>query len=190
MLVIDVMMTDRQVLSACIWISRVQEPEPNALLELEVRGVGAGAAGAGADPGAGDDPLLSPPDVPPPDGGACGVATGDDVAPGDALADPKPETEADAPPHSRSPTLRSAIMLRFVMSLASARLPYSQPLSGRLIPVTLWSPSCTLSCDHVNEMLGPTGSRVSAVRSENVRREKNGEAAFVTRRALPRSSVF
>src|SRR5262245_61527377 len=189
MLVIDVITTERQVLSACIWISRVHEPDPNAPLELEPRGADADpddGAGAGDEPV--DDPPVWPPEVPPPDGGGCGVATGE-VAPGDGLAAPNPAA-AEAEPHSRSPTLRSAIMLRFVMSLASARLPYSQPLSGRLIPVTFWSPSCTLSCDHVNEMLGPTGSRVSAVRSENVRREKNGEAAFVTRRALPRSSVF
>src|SRR6185436_1745181 len=135
MLDIDVIRTDRQVLSACIWISRVQEPDPNAPLELEARGAGAaGAAGAGLEPGAGDDPPVSPPDVPPRDGGGCGVATGEQ-APGDGLADPNPVAAADVP-HSRSPTLRSAIMLRFVMSLASARLPYSQPLSGRLIPVT------------------------------------------------------
>src|SRR5262245_3969793 len=141
MLCIDVNTTERQVLSACIWISRVHEPDPNPPLELEPRGVvdpeldpdPDGAVGAGAEPGEGDDPPFSPPEVPPPDGGAWGVATGE-AAPGDGLA-PNPAA-ADAPPHSRSPTLRSAIMLRFVMSLASARLPYSQPVNGRLIPVT------------------------------------------------------
>ena len=70
MLDIDVIRTDRHVLSACIWISRVQELEPNAL-ELD-RGVGAAGAGdgEGEGEGAGDDPLFSPPVVPPPDGGA------------------------------------------------------------------------------------------------------------------------
>jgi hypothetical protein len=71
MLDIDVIRTDRHVLSACIWISRVQEPEPNAPLELD-RGVGADGAGdgEGEGEGEGDDPLFSPPVVPPPDGGA------------------------------------------------------------------------------------------------------------------------
>jgi hypothetical protein len=182
------MSTDRQVLSACIWTSLVQEllpKDPNPLLR-GAGAVGAGEAGAGEGDGDGDDPLLSP--LPPPDGGADGVATGDDVPADEVTGAANPP--AAAVPHSRSPTVRSAIMLRLVMSLASARLPYSQPASGRLMPVTRCRPCCTLSCAHVNEMFGPTGSSASAVRSENVRREKNGVAAVLTRRALPRSSVF
>src|SRR5580765_2864032 len=129
MLVIDVMRTDRHVLSACIWISRVQEPAPKAPLPGAARG--AGDAGAGAGAGDGDEPPVSPPCVPPPDGGACGDATGDD-APGDGVGAAPNPLAAEADPHSRSPTLRRAIMLRFVISRASARLPYSQPLNGRL----------------------------------------------------------
>src|SRR6476659_4613950 len=164
MLVHDVMRTDRQVLSACIWSSLVQDPlPPDPKLLLRGAGAaGAGEAGAGEADGDGDDPLLSP--LAPPDGGADGVATGDPVPADGATGAAHPP--ADAVPHSRSPTERSAIMLRLVMSLASARLPYSQPASGRLMPVTRCSPCCTLSCAHVNEMFGPTGSSDSAVRSE------------------------
>src|SRR5262245_14144341 len=145
MLCIDVITTDRHVLSACIWISRVQEPEPKAPLPVDARGAGdaEGDGAEGAGEGEGEEPPVSPPSVlPPPDGGADGVATGDDE-PADGVGAPPNPPDAAAAPHSRSPTLRSAIMLRFVMSLASARLPYSQPVSGRLMPVTFWRPCCT-----------------------------------------------
>ncbi len=88
-------------------------------------------------------------------------------------------------PHSRSPRVRRTIWLRFVMSRASARLPYSQPVVWRPMPVTRCSPSRTRSCAHVNETFGPSGISINADRSANVRREKNGAGGS---RDAPRAS--
>ena len=108
-------------------------------------------------------PPPPPPPPPPPLAGRRGAALGRPAARGAAADCPRPALPARCPaaggagsavppapadasrsrecePHSRSPMVRSANWLRFAMSRASARLPYSQPLSGRPMPVTRLQP--------------------------------------------------
>ena len=185
MLACDVPCTVRHVDSACIWISRVhaltpKDPSPLERLDDPPPPPPAGAAGAGVDP--------PPPPAPPPAGGGAGAGDAP-MDPGDVVP-PNPPPEASPLEHSRSPIVRSAIRFRLVMSRASARLPYSHPLTGRPIPVTRIRPSRTRSCAQVNVIFGPTGISKSAERSAKVKREKNAAAELATRRVLPSSSVF
>src|SRR3954452_16515685 len=153
MLACDVPCTVRHVDSACIWISRVHAltpKDPSPLERLDEPPPPPpppppGAAGAGVDP----PPPPAPPPPPPAGGGAGAGAAPTD--PGDVVP-PNPPPEASPLEHSRSPILRMAFMFRLVMSRASARLPYSQPLIGRPMPVTRERPSLTRSCAEVNVM--------------------------------------
>src|SRR5436190_12807728 len=182
----EVICASRHAVSACIWIPRMHESEPNPPKAFEERGPGAGApapAPLPPDPPVGAGPELpeSPPE-PPEDG--VGAGDGDDV-----LAPPPPPPGVIPPPppakielrHSRSPTDRTAIMLRFAMSRASLKLPYSHvALLGPARPVTCCNPSRTRSWAQVKGTFGPTGSSINADRSAYVRRVKNRDAAVAT----------
>ena len=152
--------------------------------------------GAEPPPAGGAGVPVPPPPVPPPAGapsppdGGAGAPAGGDEPPEGAPVGPPPKPEAEADPHSRSPMLRSASRLRFEMSRASARLPYSQLVNALPMPVTRCSASRTRSCAHVNATFGPRGMSISAERSPNESCEKKGPVAAATRRAPPRSSEF
>ena len=100
---------------------------------------------AGATSGARRRPALPPPWAPPDAGGALGRPVDDRRAAG---ATP-PKGSRDRPPHSRSPTLRSASRLRLAMSRASDRLPNSHASRRTLVPMTRCSASRTRSCAQV-----------------------------------------
>ena len=93
-------------------------------------------------------------------------------------ADGAAEADRDiARPHSRWPTVRSAIRLRLAMSRASDRLPNSHAESLRALSDHLAERIADPVVGPGEVTFGPAGSSISAERSTNDRFAKNREAA-------------